>query len=148
MQFNLPEKCGWFYILQLSYNKIWGFGITSKPLGTRLRKYCNSSCSKEEFWHLYYGDINQIVDLESHLKSEWGNKMAILFEKPLEWLDPKHNLTGADLKSFCDERIVDYPYDKVYSVKSEHLPYSPVKSFKDIKNEPERFLEPVVLTSL
>jgi hypothetical protein len=146
MQFNLPKKCGWFYILQLSHNKIWGFGITVQA-EARLRKgYCNPSCSKQEFWHMYYGDINQITDLENHLKSEWSNKMHVLFEKRLEWFDPKHNLSGSDIKLFCDERIIDYQYNNLYSVKAEHLPYSPGKYFKYIKNDPGKFLEPVTLS--
>jgi hypothetical protein len=141
---HLSKRNGWFYIIQLSYNGIWGFGIT-RGIEHRLRNgYCNPSCSKQEFSHLYYGDYTQITEIERHLKNEWREYRHSLFSgNKLEWIDPKFDITGDDIKSFCENRIYHYPHDKVFSVKAEHLPYSPGKYFKTINDEPESFLEEV-----
>lgn len=137
---NLQNKCGWFYVIQLSHNGTWGFGITLNA-ESRLRKgYCNPSAEKQTFKHLYYGTYTQIKSLERHLKNQWGDKMLILYKEKLEWLDPKKNLTGNDVVDFVETRSKAV-YPEIYRVKKEHLPFEPSNYFKSIKEEPEKFLE-------
>lgn len=137
---NIQGKYGWFYIIQLAHNGKWGFGITMGLEG-RLRKgYCNPSAEKQVFSHVYYGKYSQITALERHLKNQWKDKLLVLYDNKLEWLDPKHNLTGQDIIDFIEARSKAV-YPDIYRVKQEHLPFSPSKVFKDIKDEPEKFLE-------
>lgn len=138
--FKIQSRCGWFYIIQLSHNGKWGFGITMGLEG-RLRKgYCNPSAEKQEFCHLYYGKYSQIVALERHLKNQWKDKLLVLFDNKLEWLDPKHNLNGQDIINLIEPRAKAV-YPEIYRVKQEYLPFTPCKVFKDIKDDPEKFLE-------
>lgn len=140
LKINLQSKCGWFYIIQLSHNGKWGFGITLN-VESRLRKgYCNPSAEKQTFKHLYYGSYTQIRALERHLKNQWNKKMLVLYNEKLEWFDPKHNLTDNDIVDFVEDRIKAV-YPEIYRVKSEHLPFEPSNYFKNIKDEPEKYLE-------
>lgn len=142
---QLSKRTGWFYIIFHTLSKSWGFGITINE-ESRLRKgYCNPSNSRQEFCMMYYGDYQQITDLERHLKNEWKEYMSILYEERLEWIDPVKypEITGEDIQNFCENRIYHYPYNNVYRVKAEHLPYKPSKYFKNIKTEPDTYLEVV-----
>lgn len=133
---------GWFYIIQLSHNGKWGFGITLNP-ESRLRKgYCNPSAEKQMFKHLYYGKYSQIRALERHLKNQWNNKMLALFKEKLEWLDPKHNIDGNQIVTFIEARCKAV-YPEIYKIKQEYLPYSPSNVFKKLSDDPEKFLEKI-----
>lgn len=141
-EFKLQGKCGWFYIIQLAHNGKWGFGITMNA-ESRLRKgYCNPSAEKQVFSQLYYGKYSQIVALERHLKNQWKDKLLVLFDEKLEWFDPKEKVTGKDIAKFVETRCKAV-YPEIYKVKKEHLPFSPSKVFKGIKDEPETFLETI-----
>lgn len=139
-KFKLESKCGWFYVIQLQHNGKWGFGITLNS-DSRLRKgYCNPSAEKQVFCHLYYGNYSQITALERHLKNEWKDKMLVLFDDKLEWIDPKNKINGDDITAFVEERCKAI-YPEIYRIKKEYLPFSPSKVFKDIKDDPDKFLE-------
>lgn len=139
-KFKLPQKCGWFYVIQLAHNGVWGFGITLN-IESRLRKgYCNPSASTQVFCHLYYGNFNQIVALERHIKNQMKDKMLVLFSERLEWFDTKFNIDGKQITDFVDARCVAR-YPEIYRVKAQYLPFSPYNIFKNIKGEPEKFLE-------
>lgn len=140
LEFNLQSKCGWFYIIQLSHNGKWGFGITLNA-DSRLRKgYCNPSAEKQVFSYLYYGKYSQITALERHLKNEWKDKLLTLFDDKLEWIDPKFNIDGSQISNFIEERCKAV-YPEVYRIKKDYLPFSPCKVFKGIKDSPDKFLE-------
>lgn len=142
---KLAEKCGWFYILKLRHNGIWGFGITSsKNIKNYLQKrYINPGANKDQvFDNLYYGKLTQIRALETHLKNEWGEKLLILFTDKLEWFDPKENVDGEQIIDFIEKRCKNM-YSDIYRVKKEYLPFSPNNIFKNIEDEPDRFLEQI-----
>ena len=142
LNFNIQGKYGWFYIIQLSHNGKWGFGITLNA-DSRLRKgYCNPSAEKQVFCHLYYGKYSQITALERHLKNQWKDKLLVLFDDKLEWIDPKTNLTGQDIVDFVESRC-NAVYPEIYRIKQEFLPFSPSKIFKDIKDDPSKYLEDI-----
>ena len=85
-QITLPGNCSWFYMLELSHNKVKGFGITTNE-ERRLRKgYCYPSASIQKFCNLYYGKSLQIQALE-----RWFKNDLILFMKKL-W-NPKKTVT-------------------------------------------------------
>jgi hypothetical protein len=139
-KFKIDTKCGWFYIIQLSHNGKWGFGITLN-VDSRLRKgYCNPSAEKQVFSYLYYGKYSQITALERHLKNQWKDKLLVLYDEKLEWFDPKKNVDGERIVEFVEDRCRAV-YSEIYRVKKDHLPFSPSKIFKGIKDEPEKFLE-------
>lgn len=139
-EIKIQGTYGWFYIIQLAHNGKWGFGITMNP-DSRLRKgYCNPSAEKQVFSHLYYGKYSQIRALERHLKNQWSDKMLVLFDDKLEWIDPKHKVTGKDIVKFVDARCKAV-YPEIFKVKKEHLPFSPSKVFKNVKDSPDVFLE-------
>lgn len=139
-RFNLQGKCGWFYIIQLSHNKTWGFGITLNP-ESRLRKgYCNPSAERQLFYRLYYGNYNQIRALERHLKNEMSNKMLVLFSEKLEWFDPVHGIDGKKIVRFVEDRCKAV-YPDIYRINDRYLPFSPCNIFKDIKNIPDDYLD-------
>ena len=142
---KLPEKCGWFYILKLRHNGIWGFGITSsKNIKNYLQKrYINPGANKDQvFDNLYYGKLSQIRALESHLKSEWGDKLLILFTDKLEWFDPKDNVDGTQIVDFIEARCkVSYP--DIYRINKEYLPFSPSNVFKNITDDPDSYLKQI-----
>lgn len=142
---KLAEKCGWFYILKLRHNGIWGFGITSsKNIKNYLQKrYINPGANKDQvFDNLYYGKLSQIRALETHLKNEWGEKLLILFTDKLEWFDPKENIDGDKIIKFIESRCKS-SYNEIYKVKKEYLPFSPSNIFKNIEDEPDKFLEQI-----
>lgn len=139
-KFNLKTQCGWFYIIRLSHNGRWGFGITLNE-ELRLRKgYCNPSAEKQEFCILYYGKYSQIRALERHLKNEWKDKLLVLYKDKLEWFDPKHNIDGTVVTEFVEARCKAV-YPEIYKIKDTFLPYEPSQIFKDIKGNPERYLD-------
>jgi hypothetical protein len=108
---------------------------------SRLRKgYCNPSAEKQVFCHMYYGKYSQIVALERHLKNQWKDKLLVLFDEKLEWFDPKHKIDGKQITKFVEDRCKTV-YPEIYRVKKEYLPFSPSKVFKDIKDNPDSFLE-------
>ena len=139
-KFKLENKCGWFYVIQLQHNGKWGFGI-SLNLSSRLRKgYCNPSAENQYFCHLYYGKYSQITALERHLKNQWKEKLLVLFNDTLEWVDPKNNIDGSDITKFVEDRCKAV-YPEIYRIKKDYLPFSPSEIFKDIKVSPDTFLE-------
>ena len=140
---KLPEKCGWFYILKLRHNDIWGFGITkSYRIKNYLQKrYINPGANKNQvFDNLYYGKLSEIRSLEKHLKNEWSDKLLVLFTDKLEWFDPVHNIDGPQIVDFIEKRIKSN-YSQIYRVKTEYLPFSPKHTFATINEDPEKFLE-------
>ena len=147
LNFNIQGKYGWFYIIQLSHNGKWGFGITLNA-DSRLRKgYCNPSAEKQMFCQLYYGKYSQIVALERHLKNQWSDKLLVLYDNKLEWIDPKTNLTGQDIVNLIELRCTAV-YPEIYRIKQEFLPFSPSKIFKDIKDDPSKYLENISLDKI
>ena len=139
---NLPEKCGWFYILKLRHNNIWGFGITSsKNIKNYLQKrYINPGANKDQvFDYLYYGKMSQIRALESHLKNEWGDKLLILFTEKLEWFDPEKNVNGEQIVDFVESRCKTN-YSDIYRVKANYLPFSPSNVFKNLTDDFDKYL--------
>lgn len=142
---KLPEKCGWFYILQLRHNGIWGFGITSnKSIKNYLQKrYINPGANKDQvFDNLYYGKLSQIRALEDHLKNQWGDKLLILFTEKLEWFDPKDKVDGKQIIDFVEARCKSN-YSDIYRIKKEYLPFSPSNVLKNITDDPDKFLEKI-----
>lgn len=140
---KLPEKCGWFYVLRLRHNGIWGFGITSnKNIKNYLQKrYINPGANKDQvFDNLYYGKLSQIRALENHLKNQWGDKLLILFTDKLEWFDPEQKIDGDQIIEFVEARCKT-SYPDIYRVKKEYLPFSPSNIFKDIMDNPDIYLE-------
>jgi hypothetical protein len=94
------------------------------------------------FDNLYYGKLSQIRALESHLKSEWGDKLLILFTDKLEWFDPKDNVDGQQIIDFVEARCkVSYP--NIYRIKKEYLPFSPSNVFKNITDDPDSYLKQI-----
>ena len=136
----LPDVCSWFYVIQLSYNGVWGFGITAN-VERRLRKgYCNPTATIQKFCHLYYGKRSQIVGLERHLKSEWADKRMVLFDEKLEWFSQESGIDGQKIIDFVESRAKAV-YPDIYRVKAKHLPFSPSNYFYDIKDYPNNYLE-------
>ena len=139
-KFKLESKCGWFYVIQLQHNGKWGFGITMN-LSSRLRKgYCNPSAENQYFCNLYYGKYSQIAALERHLKNQWKDKLLVLFNDRLEWIDPKHKIHGDDITKFVEDRCKSV-YPEIYRIKKDYLPFGPSEVFKEIKDDPDKFLE-------
>jgi|FreactTroBogLake_1042271.scaffolds.fasta_scaffold49299_2 hypothetical protein len=144
-QITLSGDCSWFYVLELSHNKVKGFGITGS-VERRLRKgYCYPSASIQTFCNLYYGKRSQVQALERWFKNEYRSELLVLVDKKLEWIDPKSELN--DLKKIVDtieSRIVACNYTELYRVKANHLPFRPSKYFADIKTNPDFFLEHIL----
>lgn len=138
----LPGECSWFYLIELWHNLIKGFGITANE-ERRLRKgYCYPSASIQVFCHLYYGKRSQIKALERWFKNEYRSELLVLIDKKLEWIDPSSELNDmSKLVDTIEERIVVANYKEIYRVKSKHLPYKPSPYFKDIKLDPNKYLE-------
>ena len=140
---KLPEKCGWFYILKLRHNGIWGFGITkSANIKNYLQKrYINPGANKDQvFDNLYYGKLSEIKALEDHLKNEWGEDLLILFTEKLEWFDPEKNIDGKQIVNFIEARCkTNYP--EIFRVKKKFLPFSPQNTFTELRENPDQFLE-------
>ena len=142
---KLPEKCGWFYILQLRHNGIWGFGITkSANIKNYLQKrYINPGANKNQvFDFLYYGKLSEIKALEDHLKHEWGEHLLILFTDKLEWFEPSANIDGKQIVNFIEARCKTN-YSEIFRVKNEFLPFRPTNILKNLQDNPDTFLETI-----
>ena len=143
---TLSGDCSWFYMLELSHNKIKGFGITTSAERRLKKGYCYPSASIQTFCNLYYGKRSQIQALERWFKNEHRSELLVLIDKKLEWIDPKSELNDLDLMvSTVEDRIISCNYNEIYRVKKEHLPFSPGKVFKDIKDNPDMFLEQITV---
>lgn len=139
---TLPGECTWFYLIELSYNRIKGFGITNSVERRLTKGYCNSSASIQKFCKLYYGKSSQIKALERWFKNEYRSELLVLIDRKLEWLDPNSYLSDLDkMVEVLEERINTVNYDEIYRVKSEHLPFSPGPYFKDIRLDPDKYLD-------
>lgn len=128
-----------------------GYGIQSN-IDKRLRCYIGHTGTRQEYALLYYGPDDFIRDLERYVKHKWKSSSVNIGDWTMEWLDPESGKTLADLEKFVDDKIAkdELPIRKV---KRDHLPFTtgynkPLYTMSAIKAEPERFLEPVVLTSL
>ena len=105
------------------------------------KRYINPGANKDQvFDNLYYGKLSQIRALESHLKNEWGDKLLILFTDKLEWFDPEAQVTGPQIIDFVEKRC-KANYSEIYKVKKEFLPFSPSNVFKNLGDDPSKFLE-------
>jgi len=140
----LNGDCSWFYLLELSHNKIKGFGITTNA-ERRLRKgYCYPSASIQTFCNLYYGKRSQIEALERWFKKEYRSELLVLIDRKLEWINPNSELNNLEkIIQIIEDRIVVCNYTEIYRVKANHLPFQPNKHFALIKNDPDKFLETV-----
>ena len=141
---TLNGDCSWFYLLELSHNKIKGFGITTNA-ERRLRKgYCYPSASMQTFCDLYYGKRSQIKALERWFKKEYRSELLVLIDRKLEWISPNSELNDLEkVIQIIEDRIVACKYTEIYRVQSKHLPYQPSKYFADIKNNPDKYLETI-----
>lgn len=139
---TLSGDCSWFYLLELWHNKIKGFGITSNE-ERRLRKgYCYPSASMQTFSRLYYGKKTQIQALERWFKNEYRSELLVLIDKRLEWIDPASYLSNMDdLVKTIESRITTANYGQIYRIRAEHLPFKPSPYFRDIKTDPDKYLE-------
>lgn len=138
----LPGECSWFYLIELWHNLIKGFGITRNENSRLTKGYCNPSASIQMFSHLYYGKRSQIVALERWFKNEYRSELLVLIDRRLEWIDPKSEMANLkEMVKVLEERIQVAGYDQIYRVRKEHLPYKPGPYFKDIKSNPDNFLE-------
>lgn len=141
---TLPGECSWFYLIELSYNHIKGFGITGSIERRLTKGYCNPSASIQKFCKLYYGKRSQIKSLERWFKNEYRSELLVLLDRKLEWMDPKSELSDiGQMVKVLEERIEVMGYDEIYRVRAKHLPYKPGPYFKDIKLDPDNYLEPV-----
>lgn len=139
----LPGECSWFYLIELLHNKRRGFGITGR-VRTRLAKgYCIPCCEPEQtFSNLYYGKRSQIVALERWLKNEYRSELFTVVDNKCEWINRDSDLDSLEaLKTVVEDRIRVLGYNEVFRVKKEHLPFKATDYFKNIKDDPAKFLE-------
>ena len=140
----LTGDCSWFYILELSHNNIKGFGITTSAERRLKKGYCYPSASIQTFCNLYYGKRSQIQALERWFKNQYRSDLLVLIDRKLEWIDPKSELNDLQkMIKIIEDRIVSCNYTEIYRIKKEHLPFSPSKVFKDIKDDPAMYLETI-----
>lgn len=140
---KLPEKCGWFYILRLRHNNIWGFGITENQniKNYLIKRYINPGANKgQEFDFLYYGKMTQIRALENHLKNQWGEHLLVIHTEKLEWFDPESKIDGDQTVEFIDARCKNN-YPEIFRVKQKFLPFGADNTFDKIRENPDKFLE-------
>ena len=141
---KLPEKCGWLYVLHHHQSGLWGFGKHIKNANIRnylVKRYILPSINKTQtFVHLYYGRASEISALEDHIKNQWGDQLVILYEKKLEWFTTESNIDGDKIVSIVEERCKTN-YSEIFRVKKEFLPFSPSNIFKNIKDDPNMYLE-------
>jgi hypothetical protein len=141
---KLPEKCGWLYVLHHHQSGLWGFGKHIKNANIRnylVKRYILPSINKTQtFVHLYYGRASEISALEDHIKNQWGDQLVILYEKKLEWFTTESNIDGDKIVSIVEERCKTN-YSEIFRVKKEFLPFSPSNIFKNIKDDPDMYLE-------
>ncbi len=143
---KLPEKCGWLYILQQKQTDYWGFGKHIKNANIRnylIKRYILPSLNKDQtFEHLYYGRASEISALEDHIKNQYGDQLLVLFEKKLEWFVPDSGMNGSKIVEVVEARCkVNYP--NIYRIKKEYLPFSPSNVFKNITDDPDKYLEDI-----
>jgi hypothetical protein len=141
---KLPEKCGWLYVLQQKQTDYWGFGKHIKNANIRnylIKRYILPSLNKDQtFEHLYYGRASEISALENHIKNQYGDQLLVLFEKKLEWFVPDSGMNGSKIVEVVETRCkVSYP--NIYRIKKEYLPFSPSNVFKNITDDPDKYLE-------
>ena len=140
----LTGDCSWFYILELSHNNIKGFGITTSAERRLKKGYCYPSASIQTFCNLYYGKRSQIQALERWFKNQYRSDLLVLIDRKLEWIDPNSELNDLQkMVKIIEDRIVSCNYTEIYRIKKEHLPFSPSKVFKDIKDDPAMYLETI-----
>lgn len=142
---KLPEKCGWFYILRLRHNNIWGFGITENQniKNYLIKRYINPGANKGQvFDYLYYGKMSQIRALENHLKNEWGEHLLVIHTEKLEWFEPSSNITGDETVKFVEARCKNN-YPEIFRVKQKFLPFGADDTFDKIRENPDIFLETI-----
>ena len=141
---KLPEKCGWLYVLHHHQSGLWGFGKHIKNANIRnylVKRYILPSINKTQtFVYLYYGRASEISALEDHIKNQWGDQLVILYEKKLEWFTTESNIDGDKIVSIVEERCKTN-YSEIFRVKKEFLPFSPSNIFKNIKDDPDMYLE-------
>jgi len=141
---TLSGECSWFYMLELSHNKIKGFGITKNAEQRLCKGYCYPSASIQTFCNLYYGKRSQIQALERWFKNEYRSELLVLIDRKLEWIDPNSELDDLQkMIKIIEDRILACNYTEIYRVKSKYLPYQPSKYFAEVKNDPDRFLEDI-----
>jgi hypothetical protein len=140
----LTGDCSWFYILELSHNNIKGFGITTSAERRLKKGYCYPSASIQTFCNLYYGKRSQIQALERWFKNQYRSDLLVLIDRKLEWIDPNSDLNDLQkMIKIIEDRIVSCNHTEIYRIKKEHLPFSPSKVFKDIKDDPAMYLETI-----
>lgn len=142
---KLPKKCGWFYILRLRHNNIWGFGITENQniKNYLMKRYINPGANKGQvFDNLYFGKMSQIRALENHLKNEWGEHLLIIHTEKLEWFDPSSNITGDETVKFVEARCKNN-YPEIFRVKQKFLPFGADDTLDKIRENPDIFLETI-----
>lgn len=141
---KLPEKCGWLYVLHHHQSGLWGFGKHIKNANIRnylVKRYILPSINKTQtFVHLYYGRASEISALEDYIKNQWGDQLVILYEKKLEWFTTESTIDGDKIVSIVEERCKTN-YSEIFRVKKEFLPFSPNNIFKNIKDDPDMYLE-------
>lgn len=140
----LPGKCGWLYVLHHHQSDLWGFGKHIKNANIRnylVKNYILPSINKTQtFDHLYYGRASEISALEDYIKHEYGEQLLVLYEKRLEWFTPEANIDGNQIVDILETRCKG-SYPEIYRVKKEFLPFSPSNVFKNISDDPDKFLE-------
>jgi len=147
MSIILPYDSAWFYNIVQAQTLTLGYGITIRPdPWDRVIEYSRACAAAQQFCNLYYGNINQIKDLERYVKTQWNKyRLDEFSDKKLEWLDPQHKIEVSDLEKLVADRIINYPYDTIRKVKKEFLPFSVDKQglFDSIDLNPDKFLEDV-----
>jgi len=143
---KLPGKCGWLYVLQHHQARNWGFGKHIKNNNIRnylIKNYILPSINPPQtFEHLYYGKATEISSLEEHIKNEYGEQLLVLFEKRLEWFTLESNIDGQQMVDIIEKRCkTNYP--EIFRIKKEFLPFGPSNIFKNIKDDPDKFLETI-----
>ena len=147
MSATLNSDFSWFYNIVQSHTLVLCYGITSRPdQWSRLMEYSRSCASPQQFCNLYYGNTNQIKDLERYVKSQWNKyRLDEFSDKKLEWLDPQYKIEISDLEKLVESRIVNYPYDTIKKVKNKFLPFSVDNQglFDNINLESGKYLEDI-----
>lgn len=141
------SEFAWFYNIVQAQVLVLGYGITTRSdPWDRLMEYSRSCASPQQFCNLYYGNVNQIKDLERYVKSQWNKyRLDEFSDKKLEWLDPQYKIEVPDLEKFVADRILNYPYDTIRKVKRDFLPFSVDNQglFDTINLDPNKFLEDI-----
>jgi hypothetical protein len=143
---KLPEKCGWLYVLQHHHAKYWGFGKHIKNANIKnylIKNYILPSLNPTQtFEYLYYGRASEISSLEDYIKNEYGDQLLVLSEKRLEWFTTESNIVGSNIVDIVEKRC-ETNYPEIFRVKKEFLPFSPSNVFKNLQDDPDKFLEDI-----